>query len=46
VGEAATHGHGLGLKDQQGAVEGVAGLLPGDGEDGLGDHVLERCGGN
>ncbi len=46
VGEAVAvggdHGHGLGLEDQQGAVEGVARLLVGDGEDGLRDHVLER----
>ncbi len=34
------------LEHQQGAVEGVAGLLVRDGEDGLRDHVLERGGGD
>ena len=50
VGEAVTiggdHGHGLGLEDQEGAVEGVAGLFVGDGEDGLRDHVGQRRGGD
>ena len=50
VGEAVAvggdHGHGLGLEDEEGAVEGVAGLFVGDGEDGFRDHVGERGGGD
>ena len=46
VGEAVAvggdHGHGLGLEHQQRAVEGVARLFVGDGEDGLRDHVAQR----
>ncbi len=45
MGEAVAvggdHGHGLGLEDEEGAVEGVARLFVGDGEDGFGDHVFE-----
>ena len=45
VGEAVAvggdHGHGLGLEDEQRAVEGVAGLFIGDGKDDFGDHVAE-----
>src|ERR1035441_2792528 len=36
------HGQRLGLDNQQGAVEGVARLLVGDGEDGARDEGLER----
>jgi hypothetical protein len=42
VAVGGDHGHGLGLEHQQSAVERVARLLVGDGEDGLGDHVGER----
>jgi hypothetical protein len=46
VGEAMAiggdHGERLSLDDQQCAVEGVARLLVGDGEDGAGDEGLER----
>ena len=50
MGEAVSvgrdHGHGLGLEDEQGAVERVAGLFVRDGEDGLRDHVLEAGNGD
>src|ERR1017187_7243381 len=38
----SNHGQRFGLDDQQGAVEGVARLLVGDGEDGARDEGLER----
>jgi len=45
VGEAVAvsgyHGDGFGLEDEQGAVEGVAGLFVGDGEDGAADEGPE-----
>jgi hypothetical protein len=42
VAVGGNHGERLGLDDQQGAVERVARLLVGDGEDGAGDEGLER----
>jgi hypothetical protein len=50
VGEAMAvggdHGQGLSLDDEERAVEGVAGFLIGDGEDGAGDERLEGDGGD
>ena len=50
VGQAVAvggdHGDRLRLQDQQRAVEGVARLLVGDGEDGFGDQGAEGLRGN
>jgi hypothetical protein len=40
------HGDRFSLEDQEGAVEGVAGLFVGDGEDRAGDEGLEDHDGN